>query len=291
MSRDLTADYSALFADRIRLATPIEALRDAYRNAVPFPHVVIDNLFAPPILEALLDEMAAMPEEQWRTQETKSLERIRRMRSGVELGSAGAQLLSLVHSAAFLYVVSEITGIWQLIPDPYLQGAGYAAMRRGDFFKVHSDRNIAYDTGLTRRLAMIVFLNKSWDPQYNGQLEMWNHEGTRCEVSIDPHFNRTVLFEVADPNYHGVPAPIDCPPQRSRQSFIVYYHTVGIDGKQARPHSSLFAPGFLRETPTPPNPLRTFTRNLTPPLLVKAARKLISLWKSGKSAQSPARVR
>lgn len=96
-----------------------------------------------------------MSGKQWRVVETGSLERMRRMRSGVELGAAGAQLVSLVHSAAFLYLLSEITGIWQLLPDPYLQGAGYADMKRGDFFKVHSGRNIAYDTGLTRRLAMI----------------------------------------------------------------------------------------------------------------------------------------
>ena len=287
--RDLTADFSALFADRIQLATPIEALRDSYRTAAPFPHVVIDNLLAPQMLDALLEEMAAMPKEQWRVVETPSLERIRRMRSGVELGTAGAQLVGLVHSAAFLYLISEITGVWQLIPDPYLQGAGYAAMRRGDFFKVHSDRNVAYDTGLTRRLAMIVFLNKSWNPQYHGQLEMWNHEGTRREVSIDPHFNRTVLFEVADPNYHGVPTPIDCPPERSRQSFIVYYHTVGIEGKQlARPHSSIFAHAPHRE---PPSPLRTFTRDLTPPVLVKAARKLRALFRRGRPDPAEPSVR
>jgi hypothetical protein len=277
MSRDLTADFAALFADSIRLPTPIEALRDSYRSGTPFPHVVIDNLFAPQMLDAVLDEMASMGEKQWRVVETRSLERIRRMRSGVELGTAGSQLVNLVHSAAFLYLLSEITGVWQLIPDPYLQGAGYAAMRRGDFFSVHSDRNVAYDTGLTRRLAMIVFLNKSWNPQYHGQLELWNYAGTQCDVSIDPFFNRTVLFQVADPNYHGVPTPIDCPADRSRQSFIVYYHTVGIDGKSAaRSHSSQFAPQFYRE---PQSPLRAFARELTPPALVKAAKKLVAFWK------------
>jgi hypothetical protein len=278
MSRDLTADFSALFADKLRLPQRIEAMRETYRSGVPFPHVILDDLFAPALLDSVLAEMAAMSAEQWRVVETRSVEKIRRMRSGVEVGSAGAQLVSLVHSASFLYLLSEITGIWQLLPDPYLQGAGYAAMQRGDFFNVHSDRNIAYDTGLTRRLAMIVFLNKEWDPKYHGQLELWNDSGTRCDVSVDPLYNRTILFEVADPNYHGVPTPIDCPAGRSRQSFIVYYHTVGIDGKsEVTPHSSLFAPGFYRE---PDSPLRTFAREVTPPLLVKAARKLASLLKS-----------
>jgi hypothetical protein len=277
MPRDLTADFSALFADRIRLPRRIEELRNAYRSALPFPHLVIDDLFSPDMLDPLLGEMAGMGNKQWRLVDTASQERTRRMRSGVEMGAAGTQLVGLLHSASFLYLLSEITGIWQLLPDPYLQGAGYAQMQPGDFFNVHSDRNIAYETGLSRRLAMIVFLNKSWDPKYNGQLELWNAEGTRCDVSIDPLYNRTVLFEVATPNYHGVPAPIACPADRSRQSFIVYYHTVGIDGKSdVAPHTSIFAPSFYR----PDGTLRSFAREVTPPVLLKAAKKLVTLLKT-----------
>jgi len=276
MPRDLTADFSALFADRIRLPKRLEELRTAYRTALPFPHLVIDELFSPDILDPVLAEMAAMANKQWLLVDTESHERMRRMRSGVELGAAGTQLVSLLHSASFLYLLSEITGVWQLLPDPYLQGAGYAQMQPGDFFNVHSDRNIAYETGLNRRLAMIVFLNKSWDRSYNGQLELWNHEATRCDVAIDPLYNRTVIFEVANPNYHGVPAPIACPAERSRQSFIVYYHTVGIDGKlDVAPHSSIFAPNFYRET----RKLKSFARELTPPVLLKAAKKLAAFLK------------
>jgi len=269
--RDITADLSALFADRIRLPSRIEQLRDTYQKSAPFPHVVIDNLFAPHILDPLLEEMATLQENQWLLVEALPRERIRRMRSAVDLGPAGTQMVSLVHSAQFLYLLSEITGVWQLLPDPYLQGAGYASMRPGDFFKVHSDRNVAYDTGLSRRLAMIVFLNKGWEPGYNGQLELWNDEATRCDVSVEPVYNRTILFEVADPNYHGVPAPIACPEGRSRQSFIVYYHTVGTDEKSTRtPHTSKFAPIFYREDPR----FRSFAREVTPPVLLKAAKKL-----------------
>ncbi len=277
MDRDLTADFSTLLAGKIQLSARLDDLRNAYRNAVPFPHVIIDDLFPPRLLDPVVDEMTSMAASQWKLVETKSLERIRRMSSGVELGAAGTQLVSLLHSASFLYLLSEITGVWQLLPDPYLQGAGYASMKQGDFFNIHSDRNVAYDTGLTRRLAMIVFLNKSWDPKYNGQLQLWNHEATRCDVTIEPAFNRTVLFEVADPNYHGVPAPIECPADRSRKSFIVYYHTVGIDGKsEARPpRTSAFAPTFYREEPK----LRRLAREMTPPLLAKAAKKLVEIWR------------
>jgi Rps23 Pro-64 3,4-dihydroxylase Tpa1-like proline 4-hydroxylase len=277
MSRDLTAEFSALLAGSVNLQVPIDGLRNAYRSAIPYPHIIIDHLFSPEILDPLLDEMAETRAKQWLLVDAEQQQRFSRMRSAVELGVAGTRFVSLVHSAPFLYLLSEITGVWQLLPDPYLQGAGYASMQRGDFFNIHSDRNVAYETGLCRRLAMIVFLNKSWDPQYRGQLELWNAAATHCDVAIEPAYNRTVIFEVADLNYHGVPAPIACPDNRSRRSFIVYYHTVGIDGKfDVKPHSSIFAPNFYRRKSV----LRSLARELMPPALLRIAMKWVARWRT-----------
>lgn len=146
-------------------------------------------------------------------------------------------------------------------------------MRRGDFFKVHADRSIAYDTGLTRRLAVIVFLNENWHPEYNGQLELWDHSGERCEVTIEPQFNRTVIFEVAYPNYHGVPKPLACPEDRPRRSFLLYYHTVGVGGAdKVTPHTSRFAPTFYRRRKSA---LRRMLEQLTPPIVTNTVKRLI----------------
>ncbi len=272
MYSDLTSEFAALLTDKIRMSRTIEDLRLSYRDAKPFPYVVIDDMFAPAVLDALLVEMTTMAGEKWKQVDQDSRERTLRMKSAADMGAAGEKLLSIVHSAAFLHFLTEITGISQLLPDPYLLGSGYAQMRRGDYFNVHSDRNVAYDTGMLRRLAMIVFLNKAWSPEYHGQLELWNHEATRCDATIDPLFNKTVIFEVADPNYHGVPVPLACPGDRMRQSFIVYYHTVGTkDQPDIKPHTSRFAPrthGTNRMT------LRQLAREVTPPFLTRAIRKL-----------------
>jgi Rps23 Pro-64 3,4-dihydroxylase Tpa1-like proline 4-hydroxylase len=274
MANELAAGSLALelLREKIRLPADIQELQSAYAAAKPFPHIVIDDLFPPQLLDALLPEIAAMDRAQWKNVEQDTRERTARMRSAAEMGAAGTELLSIVHSAGFLHLLSEITGVWQLLPDPYLQGAGFAAMRRGDYFNVHADRNVAYETGLHRRLAMIIFLNKNWRPEYHGQLELWNSAATSCEARVDPLFNRTILFEVAYPNYHGVPVPLECPIDRSRQSFILYYHTVGPGGKSdVKPHTSIFAPrlhGSNRLT------WRSLLRDVTPPVLTRALRKL-----------------
>ncbi|MDP9082170.1 MAG: 2OG-Fe(II) oxygenase [Pseudomonadota bacterium] len=269
---DLTVDWSALFGDKVRLPRPIEHLRATYQSSKPFPHIVIDDLFSETVLDPLLPEISGMRCDQWMAIDQDTRERTVRMRSAVEIAPARDDLLRVTHSAAFLYLLAEITGVGSLLPDPYLQGAGYALMRRGDYFHVHSDRNIAYETGLTRRLAMIIFLNKAWKTEYAGQLELWNVDATRCEVSIDPVFNRTVIFEVAYPNYHGVPTRLSCPADRIRQSFILYYHTVGSAAKNENPHTSIFAPrlhGTNRLT------LRSIARDLAPPLLSRAFRRFV----------------
>jgi hypothetical protein len=268
----VSESFGRLLAGKIRLPENLEAMQDSYQKAKPFRHVVVDNLFPDALLDTLLSEIKEMGPEQWSNIEQDTRERTLRMNSAAEMGPAGSQLLGIVHSAAFLYFLSEITGIWQLLPDPYLQGGGYALMRRGDYFNVHSDRNVAYDTGLTRRLAMIIFLNKAWSPEYHGQLELWNHDAKSFAVSIEPLFNKTAIFEVAYPNFHGVPMPLACPPDRMRQSFILYYHTVWTTGgADVKSHSSIFAP---RRFGTNRLTFRSFLRDMTPPLLTRVLRRL-----------------
>jgi hypothetical protein len=269
---DLTTRFQDLLAEKVVLRNRVEDLHRTYQDAKPFPHVVVENLFPEAILDPLLAEIAEMGRERWSSIEQDTRERTLRMRSAAEMGAAGDRLLSIVHSAAFLYFLSEITGIGQLLPDPYLQGSGYALMRRSDYFAVHSDRNVAYETGLVRRLAMIIFLNKSWPPEYHGELELWSHDAKRCDVSITPLYNKTVIFEVANPNFHGVPTPLACPADRMRQSFILYYHTTASKhGLEPKPHTSIFAPrrhGSNRAT------VKSLLRDMVPPLVIRAIRRL-----------------
>src|ERR1700730_399765 len=274
MAGQPASEFRAALEGNLRLPASLEDIKAAYRGSKPFPHVVMDNLFHEESLNPLLSEIADMSSDQWVNVDRDPRERTVRMRSAAEMKQAGDHLVSMVHSAAFLYFLSEITGVRHLLPDPYLQGGGFAVMRRGDYFDVHADRNVAYDTGLTRRLAMIIYLNKAWQPEYHGELELWSPDGKRAEVSVEPLFNRTILFEVAYPNFHGVPAPLACPADWMRQSFIVYYHTVGIDGKQnVRPHTSIFAPHLYAAKRVT---LRSIAREVTPPLLVRGVRKLVS---------------
>ena len=263
----------------IRVPDDVPAAAARYRTARPFPHIVIDDMFSARMLDDLIAEMPDTTREHWVAYDTKGLEKKLGLRSAIALQKTGFELTAFLHSAAFLYFLTELTGIAELLPDPYLQGGGFSIILPGGFFNVHVDRNVAYETGLVRRLALIIYLNKSWRPEYGGQLELWNRDGTERAVVVEPLFDRTIVFEIADENYHGVPAPVACPPGRSRNSFLVYYHTAALDGlRDIVPHTSRFAShprGVRRDT------IKARVKDWVPPVLFRALKKVAPYFRFG----------
>jgi Rps23 Pro-64 3,4-dihydroxylase Tpa1-like proline 4-hydroxylase len=271
MPPTMSRDIASVLIDQIALPDRVAHLSNSFRAAKPFPHIVIDNMFSNELLDHLTGEMPSMNADHWVHENNEQLEKYI-LRSAVELGKSGFQLAALLHSASFLYLLSELTGIWELLPDPYLQGSGYHLMPRGSKFDVHVDRNTAYETGLTRRLSLIIYLNKNWKPEYGGQLELWNSDATRREAVVEPIFNRTVIFEIAEGHFHGVPNIVACPKGRSRNCFLVYYHTVGNKGRRVDPpHSSIYAPSFYRREGSV---VRKVMRDLAPPILLRTLQKM-----------------
>ena len=273
MAHTQDVDVLSLLQQRIKVNRSLEQMAAEYRSARPFPHIVIDNMFDDELLDRLVGEMPSLNNDNFLYYDDGHLNQYG-LRSAAALGETGFQVISFLHSAPFLYFLSDITGIRELLPDPYLQGGGYHLMPPGGKFDVHADRNTAYETGLARRLSLIIYLNKSWKHEYGGQFELWNHDGSRQEAIVEPWFNRTIVFEIADQNFHGVPAPISSPDGRCRNSFVVYYHTA--QALNVAPHSSLF-PASSRK---PAASLKDKTairiaRAFCPPIVVNAARKVL----------------
>ena len=255
----------------IGLPRNVKSLSFDYRSAVPFPHLVLDNLFSESLLDRVIRELPPLGDAHWVRHDDDHLRQLN-LRSALDLGEAGSQLVAFLHSARFLYFLSEVTGIRDLLPDPYLQGAGYHMIPRGGKFDVHVDRNVAYSTGLIRRLSLLIYLNRDWKHEYGGQLELWSKDGKRPEVIIEPTFNRMTIFEITDENYHGVPAVVRCPKGRSRNCFVAYYHTAQPQGiKLMTPHTSIYGPeSYGQNKPI----VWQWIKDLVPPILMRVARNL-----------------
>jgi hypothetical protein len=250
MLKDMTGiRESSRLLDRLSLDESSSHLAAEYERASPYPYLTIDNMFETALLDRLLAEMSEAESSKWIYHNTRECDKLGQ-KSAASLGDAGFELACLMHSAPFLYLLSEITGIWNLLPDPYMHGAGYSIIPSDGKFDVHVDLNADLTIGLTRRLVVIVYLNRNWKSEYGGQLELWNKDATRKVCAIEPVFNRTLIMEIADQNYHGI-APVVEPNGRSRYSFMLYFNTAGeILGKDAGVHSSLYAPACYRQKQT-----------------------------------------
>jgi hypothetical protein len=227
----------------LSLPSDTATLSQRYRQATPFPHLLFNNMFDDQLISSLVEEISAINRGGWALHESDHHRKVN-LRSAVDLATYGRRYVNLVHSAAFLYFLSEITGVWGLVPDPYLSGAGYSLIPSGGFFDVHADRNCDHQVGLTRRLSMITYLNRDWKSGCGGQLELWNTSGTQCESVIEPLFNTTILFEIGDQNFHAI-RKVVTPQGITRNAFISYYHTSPVAGVD-KPHTSLFGPGVYK---------------------------------------------
>ena len=87
------------------------------------------------------------------------------------------------------------------------------------------DFNLHYNTRKHRRINILLYLNSEWKPSYNGELELWAKDMTRCVHKIEPLFNRFVMFKITDDAFHGHPEQWLAPMEYPRMSFAFYYYT------------------------------------------------------------------
>lgn len=225
---------------RFRLNADPAALREQYVNARPFPHIVLDNLFPNEILEEVLDDFPRPDEIAWRKFDNPTEKKLgywheNALRPRIQL------FLYEMSSAPLLQFLEALTGIEGLVSDPYYGGAGPHQIERGGFLKVHVDFNWHPLLKLDRRLNLLVYLNKDWQEEYGGHLELWNRDVSRCEQKVLPVFNRTVVFSTTDFSYHGHPTPLACPEGRTRKSVSFYYYSNGRpDEERSAPHDTIF---------------------------------------------------
>ena len=201
----------------------LEAWSATYSQADPFPHIILDGLFPPEILHHVIAEVEANGVSAER--DGYGTFRKHRTSESWKLGPATRRLIEDLNSAPFLQFLERISGIAGLIPDPYLEGGGVHQIGHGGFLKVHTDFNWHRKLHLHRRINILLYLNPEWDDAWNGHLEMWDEDMTRCRQRVAPLFNRLVIFSTTDTSYHGHPDPLQTPERIVRNSIALYYYT------------------------------------------------------------------
>jgi hypothetical protein len=223
-----------------KLKDVVFAHAERYKTAEPYPHVVVDDVFEPALLQEILKEIDAMDRTQWHTTQRET-ERKSSSEDFRHFGPLTRTLISQLNGAPFLAFLEMLTGIEGLVPDPHLRGGGLHEIHRDGVLGVHADFNYYPRLGLYRRLNLLLYLNADWSREWGGELELWDKGGTHCVTSVSPVFNRMVIFDTSDRHYHGHPRPLQSPPDRARKSIALYYYTVRAPaGCASDPHTTIF---------------------------------------------------
>jgi 2OG-Fe(II) oxygenase superfamily len=207
-----------------RLRNEAESLRQSCETAKPYPHVVIENLFEPKLLDRLVADFPSPKERDWILWDTSN--ELKTTSRGINGLSTFTQIFCLwLNSPEVIKSIESIVGMDNLVGDPLFHGAGLHEMHRGGRLGMHADYTKHFSLPLMRRINVLIYLNRDWDPSWGGELALQDHKNESDKVSYPCTFNRTIIFPTTDKTFHGVPTSLSCPVDRSRKLLSIYYWT------------------------------------------------------------------
>lgn len=250
---------------------------ERYAKADPFPSIYFDEFFNADMLKEVLDEFPDL---------TKKADISFNDPNQVKLASKGEYrfgpktkaFMHYLNSQPFLEFLSALTGIQNLIPDPFFEGGGCHQIQPGGMLKLHADFNKHPRNKLDRRLNVLIYLNTDWKEEYGGHFELWDKDMKESRAKILPLFNRMAMFSTTSTSYHGHPNPLTCPPDRTRKSLALYYYTNGrpeeeiLDGIED--HTTIFKHRKEDRKGRFSDGLKETVRLITPPIILKGLKKL-----------------
>jgi Rps23 Pro-64 3,4-dihydroxylase Tpa1-like proline 4-hydroxylase len=227
-------EYSADFVSKL----------DEWRNSTPFQHLVIDNFLDANIAMDIAKEFPDFESDAWRVY-NNPLEIKKLVNHYDKFGPTTYRLFCYLNSKKFIEKLEYLIGE-ELFPDVGLNGGGLHTHKRGGKLNTHLDYSIHPKLGLERRLNLLIYVTPNWQNDWGGSLGLWSKKGDanrpdKLVHSIAPIFNRAVLFDTTQDSWHGLPEPLTCPDNISRNSLAIYYLCVPRKEVSKR-GKALFAP-------------------------------------------------
>lgn len=246
---------------------------EKYKHNKPFPHIYFDDFLPRDAAEAALRDFPQPKQLVW-SEFNNPNEKKLAFDVVEKLPQADRDVLYFLNSRPMLQFLEVLTGIQNVIPDPYYVGGGLHQIKRGGKLGVHADFNYHTKLKLDRRINVLIYLNKDWKEEFGGHFELWDRDMMRAEEKILPIFNRCAIFSTTSFSYHGHPTPLACPPDRTRKSIATYYYSNGRPEEEvAESHSTLF-----QEIPGTKSPVQHAVRKvlhaITPPIIGDTIKKV-----------------
>lgn len=213
-----------------------ELLVDSYKNAEPYPHLVIDGFFKDWVFDNLEKELVS---------EDKNFKELFRdtlqTKKTISTGEDVPPLISLVAekfaSPEMLRYLEKLTGLKKLIPDPYYNTdyGYYHIVGAGGVLGSHVDHGRHSKLNIPHVLNIVVYISPDWKKEYGGSLCLYDKSGKSIEKEVDSLANRAVIFACTPVAYHGVKPVLESCSKRRHSLYFAYYSvnsnaSVGVEG-------------------------------------------------------------
>ena len=200
----------------------VKTLHEKFQKAEPYRHLILDNFFNEEIATAMYENFPSIDDLNVKR---KSLNEYKSEDYHFERWDpVFTRVREAIKSPEWCAIMDQLTGLEGLQTTMDSLGSGVHQGKNGSFVDVHVDVNMNTEAGLWRRINLLIYLNKNWQPGYGGELEIWDKKMTKCWDKVVPGFNRAIIFYTDDNSPHGV-SKLNVPEGESRKSFYTYYYT------------------------------------------------------------------
>lgn len=211
-----------------------------YQTNDPFPHISFDDFIDPEVAAAIHDAFPHPDSIDWIVRNNQNNLK-RYQHDETKLPVLIREMLREFNSRQFCLFLETLTGIDNLMPDPYFMGGGIHLVSRGDFLNIHADFNWHHKLQAHRRVNVIFYPNVGWQKEWGGALEFWDKGMNGPRAAYHPMFNRVAIFNTNEDSNHGHPHKLECPENQFRKALNLYYYTTKWeDGSVHAPHFTVY---------------------------------------------------
>lgn len=189
---------------------------EQFKNAKPYPHVIIDNILDETFAKELQTEILTQPKNKF-DRYNNPFEQKWTYHNKYDLPEKCKELFTFFESEEWINHLSEIVGK-QLIIDPTRNFWGIHTYDDGDYLDIHVDAGTHPKNNLKKEITFGIYLSKDWTEKNGGHLEIWSGDNAcnndaklhKLHAKVLPIFNRCVIFRCTDDSWHGAPSPVKC---------------------------------------------------------------------------------
>ena len=192
-----------------------------YQNTKPFPYMKQDNFLDINFANILQEEILNIPESDW-DRYNNPLEQKYTLRDKYNFPSNLTLLFEELQSEDFISKLSTLCG-YKLILDDTRNFWGVHKYDSGDKLDIHTDAGLHPINKLKKQLTLGIYLSSNWKKEYGCELEIWKGDKntiTEKIDSIEPYFNRLIIFTCNDYSWHGNPEPVTCIYNNTKRIFV-----------------------------------------------------------------------